>query len=258
MRHAICAIVGVCGLLAGCTFPEWVEGNAALHPVGGGQPDFVHARELFKAGAEKGNGISQSKYAAMCLAGLGGPVDLRSAFEHLQVADKQNLPIAAMLLADLYAQGAPSIGVAADLDRAIAYAHRAEGNNKKAVADYLARLERRKRGESPDLVVERKPRTPSVKDGGSANGDVRPEFLQEAYPAYPIPLLVLGLEATALVDFVVEPDGVPAKVHVVSPTLPAFDAAAVSAVANSRFRPGLRAGKPVATHMRVPIQFALK
>jgi TonB family protein len=55
----------------------------------------------------------------------------------------------------------------------------------------------------------------------------------------------------------VDPQGNVAKVGVISSSHPDFEAPAVEALLKWRFRPGLKDGKPVPTHMKVPIIFEL-
>ena len=237
-------------------FSESGAGYSALHPIGGGKPDYAHARELFKAGAAKGDPTAESMYAAMCMAGLGGPIDMRTAWDNAQAADKQGSHLAAVLLADFYLRGEQSIGVERNLDRALAYAHRAGKN--KAITDLVVEIQRLQRGESPEVVVHHAPHRILNGNAGELLTDGRPELLDEVFPNYPIPLLVLSLGADVLVDLKVTPDGTTTDVHVVNPVLPQFEAAAVAAVSRFRFVPGVRNGKRVTTHMRLPLQFALQ
>ncbi|HVU31934.1 MAG TPA: TonB family protein [Opitutaceae bacterium] len=242
-------LVSLLALLSGCAvISESAGGNAALHPLGGGQPDFVRARDLFQAGAAKGDATSEAKYAAMCIAGLGGPVDIRAAFDNLQAADRQDSEFAEVLLADLYAHGDTTLALAPDFDRALAFAHRAEGKHKKPVQDLIAYIQRMQHGGPAELVKRLSPPRPPGTDGP-------PQLIEEVLPNYPIPLQILDLRAVVLVDFRVRLDGTTSDVRVVTPTLPQFDAAAIAAIARFKFLPGIKAGKPAVVHMRIPITF---
>jgi len=78
------------------------------------------------------------------------------------------------------------------------------------------------------------------------------------------------IEATVMVDFIVTAEGVVAGPKVLKVATAQelkdevemeahleFGAAASTAVAQWKFEPGLKDGKPVATHMQVPVVFTL-
>lgn len=236
--------------LAGCnTIPELAEGDVLLArhaPI-----DFVRARECFRLGAEKGDAVSRSKYAAMCLAGLGGPVDAPAALDALNAAAAQNEPRALMLLADLYSRGEESIGLEKDLERSAKYVAAVSAKMRPAAADLAKRIERLRQGGPAVIMTRQVPKRPASVDGP-------PEWIERCEPPYPVALQMLGLQAEVVVDLRVLTDGTVAQVHVVNPTLPQFDAAAVEAVRQWRFAPGVKNGRPVVTHMQVPITFTVK
>jgi protein TonB len=66
-----------------------------------------------------------------------------------------------------------------------------------------------------------------------------------------------GIEGEVTVDFIVTTEGNVAKAFAVRSSRHEFEAAAVAAVSKWKFAPGTKAGRPVNTHMQVPIAFAL-
>lgn len=98
-----------------------------------------------------------------------------------------------------------------------------------------------------------------------------PKLRADMRPIYPTSMRMAGVEGTVTVGFVVKKDGsvVEAKVTkvTVEPALKGdrlreaqleFGAAALSAVTQWRFYPGLNYGEPVDTQMQVPVVFNLK
>ena len=86
---------------------------------------------------------------------------------------------------------------------------------------------------------------------------VMPKILSQARPAYPADLRAHGVEGDALVDFVVDTQGVVKNAFAVKCSSPDFGKAAVEATSQWKFSPGQVAGKNVCTHMQVPIVFTL-
>jgi len=97
-----------------------------------------------------------------------------------------------------------------------------------------------------------------------------PEVREQTRPVYPLKMRMTQVQATVLVDFFVTAEGAVVGLKVVKiSTVPVlkdevemeahleFGAAASAAVAQWKFEPGLKDGKPVATHMQAPIVFTL-
>lgn len=74
-------------------------------------------------------------------------------------------------------------------------------------------------------------------------------------PIYPTEAKRIGISGEVIVDFVVGVAGEVTHVSIVQSTNPLFEGPARRAVERWRFEPGLRAGKPVAFRMRLPITF---
>lgn len=87
--------------------------------------------------------------------------------------------------------------------------------------------------------------------------DQMPRVKSQTRPQYPFELRRKNIRGEAVVDFVVDPDGKVQAAHAVSFTHKDFAAAAVAAVNQWRFKPGVKNGRPVNTHMLVPIVFTL-
>ena len=97
-----------------------------------------------------------------------------------------------------------------------------------------------------------------------------PQVREQTRPVYPMKMRMTQVQATVLVDFFVTAEGAVVGLKAVKiSTVPVlkdevemeahleFGAAASAAVAQWKFEPGLKDGKPVATHMQVPVVFTL-
>jgi TonB family protein len=80
--------------------------------------------------------------------------------------------------------------------------------------------------------------------------NVEPEFPQSAREQKD------KFEGTCLIGFVVDETGVPQDVHVVHSLRQNFDEKAMEAVRQYRFKPGMKAGAPVAVSLKVEVKFA--
>jgi len=86
-----------------------------------------------------------------------------------------------------------------------------------------------------------------------ANGDALPVPMVQAFPVYPKEMK--KVRGKVVVDFIIEKDGSVQAATALEATSPQFAEAAVACVKKWKFKPGLRAGVPVRTHMQVPILF---
>jgi periplasmic protein TonB len=85
--------------------------------------------------------------------------------------------------------------------------------------------------------------------------DRAPEPVLQPAPVYPHAMKREGLEASVMVEFVVDTDGRVLAPAIVESTHHSFDDAALAGVARWKFRAGVRGGKKVPSRMRVPIVF---
>ncbi|HEY1765423.1 MAG TPA: TonB family protein [Opitutaceae bacterium] len=90
-----------------------------------------------------------------------------------------------------------------------------------------------------------------------APADRQPTVTVQTRPYYPYESKISGIEGTVLIDLVVGVDGSVFRARALSYPDPFLRDAAVAAVYNWKFRPGIKNGYPVATHLQVPIVFAL-
>jgi TonB family protein len=79
----------------------------------------------------------------------------------------------------------------------------------------------------------------------------------QASPVYPFDLRRAGITGEVVVEFIVDPAGDVIAAYSIRSSDPAFEAAAIQAVRQWKFRPGMKGGKTVNTRMRVPIAFDL-
>jgi TonB family protein len=79
----------------------------------------------------------------------------------------------------------------------------------------------------------------------------------QARPHYPVALRRDGVPGEAITDFIVDTEGNVQRAFAIRATHPAFADAAVAAVTQWKFKPGIKDGRAVNTHMQVPIVFTL-
>lgn len=91
----------------------------------------------------------------------------------------------------------------------------------------------------------------------SSQSKSQPQLISRVNPQYPFEMRRDGITGEVLVDFVVDMEGRPTQIAAVKSSRKEFEPAAVAAVAKWRFKPGMVDGKPVNTHLTVPIYFTL-
>jgi TonB family protein len=91
-----------------------------------------------------------------------------------------------------------------------------------------------------------------------AGPDVPPVAIKQVEPEYPWTLRLHANKGKVVVDFIVDPQGNVVRALVAASSHPDFEAPAVEAVLQWKFRPGLKAGRPVYVHMQVPVYFAMR
>ena len=91
----------------------------------------------------------------------------------------------------------------------------------------------------------------------TANLDKVPVAKFQARPQYPFYLRKDRIPGEVVVDFIVDTHGDVRNAYAVKWSHPGFVESAVWAVSQWKFRPGIKGGKPVNTHMQVPLVFSL-
>ncbi len=76
-------------------------------------------------------------------------------------------------------------------------------------------------------------------------------------PIYPFELRKTGVTGTVVVEFIVDASGRVTEARAISSPHPDLSKAAVAAILQAEYKPGIRKGKPVATRMQVPLTFDL-
>ncbi len=77
-------------------------------------------------------------------------------------------------------------------------------------------------------------------------------------PQYPFAMRSAGIEGTVMVDFIVDEHGVVQHVIALEGPTNEFKVAAVESLRRWRFRPGIKDGRAVRTHMQIPLVFSLQ
>ena len=74
-------------------------------------------------------------------------------------------------------------------------------------------------------------------------------------PELPASLKAAGVHGTVVVDWIVDEAGDVREAKVIESADPRLSTLAMEAVMKWKFTPGMKNGKPFATHLRVPISF---
>ena len=85
--------------------------------------------------------------------------------------------------------------------------------------------------------------------------DSSPTRTKKTEPVYPQALVGERIEGDAVVQIIVDKRGVPVEVQCTKASNPLFAAAAVAAVNEWRFTPGIKDGVPVSATLSIPIKF---
>lgn len=83
----------------------------------------------------------------------------------------------------------------------------------------------------------------------------RPEVVAQVAPAYPAELRKAKIEGTVTLVFLLTEEGRVEDPRVQSSSRPEFEKPALEAVRKWRFKPGMKDGAAVRTHMRLPMRF---
>jgi protein TonB len=83
----------------------------------------------------------------------------------------------------------------------------------------------------------------------------RPEPIAQVAPVYPSELRKAKIEGTVTLVFLLTEEGRVEDPRVEASSRPEFEKPAVDAVRRWRFKPGIKDGQAVKTHMRLPIRF---
>ena len=120
---------------------------------------------------------------------------------------------------------------------------------------------------NPPTVATAKPTPLPITSGGRIGAgievyDIRkldrvPATKFQAAPKYPLALLRSLVQGEAVVDFIVSMNGDVQNAYAIRSSHREFGTAAVEAVSKWKFRPGMKYGRAVNTHMQVPIVFTL-
>ncbi|WP_442890393.1 TonB family protein [Congregicoccus parvus] len=88
--------------------------------------------------------------------------------------------------------------------------------------------------------------------------DKTPNPIKRVGPKYPGSQRDRGVQARVMLTFVVDVEGMPQRIRVRETTGPEFSEAAIAALQQWRFEPGMKDGKPVGVQMALPMIFSLR
>ena len=85
----------------------------------------------------------------------------------------------------------------------------------------------------------------------------KPRVLKKVAPKYPSLAQKAGIEARVVVDFIVNRQGIPESIKILKGH-PMLNDAAIEAIKQYKFSPGMQRDKPVPVRWRIPISFKLR
>ncbi len=88
-----------------------------------------------------------------------------------------------------------------------------------------------------------------------ADLEKRPEAVSQVPPAYPAELRKAKIEGLVTLVFVLSEEGRVEDPRIENSSRPEFEKPALEAIRKWRFRPGMKAGQPVRTYIRIPMRF---
>lgn len=92
---------------------------------------------------------------------------------------------------------------------------------------------------------------------GAGDADRSPVLIKTIAPTYPVALMKLAPTGEATIDFVVDDEGIPQAIHIVSAAKIEFGYAAAQAVSQWRFNAGQKGGVAVPVRMEVSFDFRM-
>lgn len=129
---------------------------------------------------------------------------------------------------------------------------------QQQVAEFEAKADDRRAFATARLRANRSSGPDSADaDSADANFHVQPKVMTQVRPEYPAEMRATGTGGEVLVDVIVNKEGAVQNAFAASSSNKAFEDAAVNAVSQWTFMPGLANGHAILTHMQIPIVFAL-
>jgi TonB family protein len=206
--------------------------------------------------------------AALVLAGGAGIVTIQERASQLRGTELAALADENREVATLQAENQAMLGAAQEAQRLqgadarLAYA-------QKKVAALHSELDGRSAKTPTSAGASRMQSTHAfsgaayvagTQDGSPVVGfnhlDQVPIAVTQARPEYPPDFHQAGLSAEVVVDCVIGDDGAVHNAFALSTTQPGFEEAAVQAVSQWTFKPGVVAGQAVNAHIQIPIVFS--
>jgi len=223
---------------------------ALLYRDGHGvQQDYARAASWFRKAADQGDPKAQFYLGWLFDSGLGVQQDYNEALEWYRKAAEQNYADAENNIGWLYQKG---LGVSQNSQEAIGWYRKAADQGHAGAKVNLARLlEAEAQGDkSPAAkVAATSPMLPGGIQGPRVIKDVDPEYSDAARKAM--------IRGTELLSLVVDDNGQPQNIKVLTPLGYGLDENAVNAVKAWRFVPGTKDGKPVPVQLMIEVSFHL-
>ena len=210
--------------------------------VNGHTRDVDKGVQWYRKAAELGQPMAEYILGQFYVAGKYLPQDLPTAAQWFTKSANQGNALSAYALGVLYLAGA---GVDKDPVVATKWLKLAAKNGSSAALDML-------RGNSVNGLGL----APEDTAVNLADLDVQPRAISQSRPTFPPRATLIGVEdVRVVVDFIVDKDGNVVNAYAIKCTFPGFgfEKSAVQAVKSWKFKAGIKGGRPVFTHMQVPI-----
>lgn len=128
----------------------------------------------------------------------------------------------------------------------------ADEARRKEIEQLLAQVKLNTSGEINQQMIEK-----LATEQAASQGDRKPRLLSHTEARYTDDARAKGIEGKVILGFTVDHDGVPQGIQVKQSLYPSLDQAAIEAVREWRFSPGMKNGQTVSTWLEVQVNFNL-
>jgi protein TonB len=182
------------------------------------------------------NSLKSAQFQPMRLVGKSVPpltVQNAKKIEAYPTIDPTDMP-------SQLAQSADSVKTASDTAPISPLSSRSQGDDS---------------GNNPPLSSSRSSGSGQVMVLGEVGS---PRFIHKELPAYPFMACKLGKEGKVVLKLALDAQGQIEKIDIVAGSRFGFTEAAIDAIRKSTFAPAVKNGRPISSHVLVPIRFILR
>jgi len=128
------------------------------------------------------------------------------------------------------------------------------GEIHKRLREMLAELE----AQGPDSVARLRELEKSAEEMQKSGTDRKAKVIYKVEPSYAEDARAKQIAGTVVLGFTVDHEGLPQNIQVKKSLFPSLDQAAIAALRQWRFEPGIKDGQPVSTYLTVEMYFTIE